>query len=276
MALSACKPGTPKQFIQPSDMEELLYDYHLAAALANQGSGNNDYKRALYWQAALEKHGYTQEQFDSSLVYYYTRADRFEGLYKRVAKRLDDRAIALGASESEIGKYATLKQEGDTANIWNGASSVALLAVPPYHKSEFELKADTSFRVGDTFLMNFTVDYISQGANRDGTVYLALTYNNDSIVGRYARFAFGGVTQMRLQGNDSLKLKKISGFFYLNKENDPSSTPAMAMVRNIQLVRFHRQQPVEPVNALAGAPVADTQSVKDSLLQSPKTIELKP
>ena len=32
--LIACKPGVPKEIIQPGDMEDILYDYHVAQALA--------------------------------------------------------------------------------------------------------------------------------------------------------------------------------------------------------------------------------------------------
>ena len=29
-----CKPMVPSEYIQPEDMEDLLYDYHIATALA--------------------------------------------------------------------------------------------------------------------------------------------------------------------------------------------------------------------------------------------------
>jgi hypothetical protein len=36
MLIGACKPQTPKQFIQPKEMEDILVDYHLAMAMANE------------------------------------------------------------------------------------------------------------------------------------------------------------------------------------------------------------------------------------------------
>ena len=31
--LIACKPSVPKEFIQPGDMEDILYDYHVNGVL---------------------------------------------------------------------------------------------------------------------------------------------------------------------------------------------------------------------------------------------------
>lgn len=34
LLLSACKPGVPSGLIQPEELEDLLYDYHVAQAMA--------------------------------------------------------------------------------------------------------------------------------------------------------------------------------------------------------------------------------------------------
>ena len=65
--------------------EDILVDYYMAKALAQQGSvpySEREYRTALYLEAVLKKHGVTQELFDSSLVYYYSRADRFDANQK--------------------------------------------------------------------------------------------------------------------------------------------------------------------------------------------------
>ena len=48
--MGACKPGTPSEFIQPDDMEDILVDYHLARAMAEQDGGpyeETNYRQAL-------------------------------------------------------------------------------------------------------------------------------------------------------------------------------------------------------------------------------------
>ena len=95
-AFVACKPKTPRQYIQPDDMEDILVEYHVAKAMAMQKAQRDmsrSYQTALYIDAVLAKYGVSKAQFDSSLVYYYTRADRFEPIYKRVSERLEEQAL---------------------------------------------------------------------------------------------------------------------------------------------------------------------------------------
>ena len=120
MAMVSCTPKVPSRYIQPDDMEDLLHDLHIAQAMANEAAhkdGDLGYQQNLYFAAVLEKHGVTKADFDSSLVYYYTRADRFSDIYKHVVERLSNEAMALGASEGEINRYANLNANGDTTNI---------------------------------------------------------------------------------------------------------------------------------------------------------------
>ena len=81
MLLSACKPQVPSQYIQPSDMEDLLYDYYVSQGLAVDVnptvSGENT--RQYNVNLVLKKYNVTQADFDSSLVYYY---NHIEDLYK--------------------------------------------------------------------------------------------------------------------------------------------------------------------------------------------------
>ncbi len=65
-------------------MEDLLVDIHIAQSMAQESmwdSMDYDYKQTLYFAAALEKHGVTKAEFDSSLTYYYVRADRFSDIF---------------------------------------------------------------------------------------------------------------------------------------------------------------------------------------------------
>ena len=57
--LSACKPGVPGNFIQPDDMEDILYDYYVSQGMASipgPNKDNEDYRRDMYFNAVLKKH----------------------------------------------------------------------------------------------------------------------------------------------------------------------------------------------------------------------------
>ena len=110
-------------------MEDLLVDIHLAQSMAQESGGDTldyGYKQSLYFAAALEKHGVTKADFDSSLTYYYIRADRFNDIYKNVAKRLSEQARDLGATEGEVNNFVAMKNSSDTIDIWRGDPTTAM------------------------------------------------------------------------------------------------------------------------------------------------------
>lgn len=242
--LFSCAPGTPEQYIQPDDMEDLLVDYHRARALAHTSKVSYDsvgFYEALYVEAVLQRHGVSQEHFDSSFVYYYSRADRFDDIYKRVADRLDEQALILGASEGEIGKYAALNANGDTANIWKERPAAMMMPIPPYNRLEFALEGDTTFRRGDTFLLQFMSDYVYQDGARNGVAYLAVTYANDTTVSRNIHFSSSGINQLRFDPNVDSDIRRVQGFFYLDGGNEQSTTTRLLFLSNVQLIRFHKK-----------------------------------
>ncbi len=264
-------------------MEDILVDYHLAKAVA-QVDGNYDelsYRQSLYFQAILQKHGVTQAEFDSSLVYYYTRADRFASVYRRVVDRLQDQAVVLGASEGEIGRYATLNAFGDTANIWSGYSSILLIPTPPYHRSEFMITGDSLFRKGDTFLLQFMSDFVYQSGTKDGLVYLVVEYP-DTVVVRQSRFTFSGLNQIRMDNPPDNCPKSVKGYFYVGGTHDHSTILRMAFLNNIQLIRFHKKNE-EPAatasdsiasDSIAGRAVDVTVGSGDSVGRGRKMLRL--
>lgn len=245
LILSACKPGTPKQYIQPAEMEEILYDYHIARAMASNARDSVDYRRLLYTEAVLKKHGVTREQFDSSMVYYYSRADRFDKMCRRVTERLEARAVDLGASEGEINRYTKLNANGDTANIWYERDRILLRPNLAANKYCYEIEADSTFRVGDSFLLQFMADYMFQSGSREGVSYLAVTYDRseeekkDTVITYSLRFSSVGLQQMRVS-TKQWPIKLMRGFFYLGGY-EPSSTTRILFITNIQLIRFHQK-----------------------------------
>lgn len=243
--LAACKPGTPSRYIQPGEMEDILYDYHIGQAMAQLEEGpleQRNFDRTVNMAAVLKKHGVTKAEFDSSLVYYYTRSDRFKDIYKHVAERLSDEALNLGASDGEIERYATLSMNGDTTNIWAGNRTAVLIPYAPDNRISFRQVADTTYRKGDSFEFNIMVDFLYQTGSKDAIVCLAAKLDNDSIVSRVNHVSVAGVNQLRLTIDDDLAVKELYGYIYLGKGNDQSSTLKLMFLKNIQLIRFHKQE----------------------------------
>ena len=48
LLIVACTPTVPKEYIQPGEMEDILYDYHVAQAMSKtKGGSDYDYNRQL-------------------------------------------------------------------------------------------------------------------------------------------------------------------------------------------------------------------------------------
>ena len=245
LCIVSCKPGVPKEVIQPDDMEDILYDYYVSQGIASMPgpqSGSEDYKRDMYFNSVLNKYGVTRAEFDSALVYYYTRADRFVEIYKSVQERMSEEALNLGATEGEVERFTVMQSlSGDTASIWEGMKSARLMPQAPYNKMQFVQKADTSFRKGDSFMLSFKSDFLYQGGNKDALLYLAVKYTNDSIVAQATHFSVSGINQLRINSVD-LMPKEIMGYFYLGQGYEKSSDLRLLSISDIQLIRFHKKK----------------------------------
>ena len=245
LLLMACTPKVPSQFIQPSEMENILYDYHLAQAMVKEKSPgeSNDMERSTYFQAVLRKHGVTEAEFDSSMVYYYSNLVRLKDIYKEVNERLADDAKELGAAVGGIGRYSQYSTSGDTANVWNSTTDVLLIPYPTMNRFEFTVKADTSYRKGDSFMFQFMSEYIWQSGMKDAVVCLVSQYEGDSIIQTVNHVSVSGLSQIRVPANRENKLREMRGFIYLGKGNDNEKNLRKLMfISQIQLIRFHNKE----------------------------------
>lgn len=239
--IAGCKPGVPSGIISPDKMEKLLYDYHLADAMAQQADGGYNKNVFAFRAAVLEKYGVTQSEFDSSMVYYMRHTDDLHTIYQHITDRMQAENKNFG------GDMLSASAGGDSVNIWNGASSFVLFPNQPYNYHSFSLKTDTTFHRGDHVVLTFNTDFIFQDGMRDGIAVLAVTYANDSVFQRFVHLSSSMETKLQIDDNDSLGYKSIKGYFMFSS-NDmgiPSTTLRLIDISNIKLVRF-RTKPAPP------------------------------
>lgn len=280
--LASCKPQVPSSYIQPDDLADILYDYYMCNSLAEQ-SDDPDYNHRVYYLAVLKKHDVSEAEFDSSLVYYYTHAERLAKIYETVANRMKSEATKLGASVGEMSKYANLTSQGDTANIWNESTCAMLMPAPPYNRLDFSLKADTTFKRGDSFVLNIMANFMYQSGTKDGIIYAKVSYTGDSTAVFYANVNSSGLSRLQIPANNEADIKSIDGFFYLGQGSDDSFTRKILFIDDIQLIRFHRKKDDVPATAETTPPANDTLADKDKAMgrtdtlkpMTPKPLKLK-
>lgn len=257
LLLSACKPQVPSKYLQPDDMEDLMYDYYLSQGISNSQPRTTDYDRRYNMQAVLKKYGLTNEEFDSTLVYYYNHMELMDAIYSNIQKRLGDEALELGASEGEVERFTIQSVSGDTTDVWEGKRQLMLLPIPPYHIVQFSQKADTSYYKGDSFLLTFGSRFLVQSGSRNATVYLAVTYENDSVVSATTPINVSGGSTLRINACDQ-KAKHLDGYIYMPRrdQTDNASEIPLLLLDRIQLMRFHHKEKPEEEKEQEKAPVA--------------------
>ncbi len=229
-------------------MEEILYDYHVADGMAYAESNYSDlaYRRQAYREAALRKHGITEAELDSSLVYYYRHADKLHDIYANLAKRLNNDAIALGATANELSQFGNVTAQGDTATVWRSERSLVLIPQAPYNTVSFDVKADTAYHQGDKMILSFDNQFIFQEGIRDGVAMLAVTFSNDSTATVLNHITSDNQYNLQLSDAGRLGIKRVWGFIHLgrgNSSSSPSQSLKLMSVSNMRLMRMHT--PVE-------------------------------
>ena len=261
LAFFSCSDGIPRGVLSRGEMEDVLVDYHLAQAMAEQLPGDRDENTYLMVEAALKKHGVTREELDSSLVYWCRNSEKFKEIYLDVYKRLDVMAQDVGVEHQEQSMYSNLKTEGDTANVWTLKTYAVLLSNELDNIYSFTLDADTTYHPADNLMWAFeTLFFSAYGAN-DAFALLRVTFENDSIAGVTQRVSGNGPHELRFvcpEKYRKYRIRNISGNIYLPIFKDGFGCLA---VNRMVMVRYHRKDKPEVGN--------EEKLLSDSLL-SPK------
>ena len=255
MVCLGCKPSVPSEYIQPGDMEDLLYDYHLADAMAmNQASGlDMSYYRMLYREAVLKKYGITQAELDSSLAYYYRNTERLKDIYARLSKRFSEEAVALGASANDINLYSSEGIKGDTANVWVSGRTTILLPQAPDNLISFAVPADTAYHAGYKMMLNFDAQYVIQDGSRDAVAMLAIRFGNDSVAKQLMHIASNTHYSLQLTDKERLGIKEVRGFVALPPMVNNKSTMKVLCLYQLKLVRMHEIAKPEDTDSIKQA-----------------------
>lgn len=278
--VSSCKPSLPGGVLSKGKMTDILYDYHLALAMAHMDDNGDKGQSLAYREAVLRKHDVTSAEFDSSMVYYMRHTELLEDVYKDLTDRYNNEITAMGGSAKEGGEFANLSATGDTANVWNLAASMVFMPVKPFNSTSFDIKVDSTFHKGDRLMLDFDAQFIYQDGMRNGVAMLAVQFGNDSIAQRTIMIQSTQHYSVELSDDDSLGIKSVKGYFMLmNGDNgtDVSSqtTLKLMFLEHIKLIRMHPQKPVASPAGSSSSASSDSLR-KDSASSSSSSSGEKP
>lgn len=261
--VSSCKPSLPSGVLSKGKMTDILYDYHLALAMAHMDDNGDKGQSLAYREAVLRKHDVTSAEFDSSMVYYMRHTELLEDVYKDLTDRYNNEITAMGGSAKEGGEFANLSATGDTANVWNLAASMVFIPVKPFNSTSFDIKVDSTFHKGDRLMLDFDAQFIYQDGMRNGVAMLAVQFGNDSIAQRTIMIQSTQHYSVELSDADSLGIKSVKGYFMLmNGDNgtgvSSQTTLKLMFLEHIKLIRMHPQKPVAAPAGSASSASSDS------------------
>ena len=260
--LFACTPGKPYGVLSEGDMEDILVDYHLALAMAELQTGDLAANRYILVQSALKKHGVTEAELDTSLIYWCRNSEKFVKICTRVSDRLNFMAESQGVERQEKNPYSYLATEGDTANVWNLRKGVVLIPNVVDNIYSFSIEADTTYHPGDYFLWAFKTQFLSSDNYNEAYALLSVHYENDSIVGTSQRLGSSRQMEMRLRCPSKFRdvgIRSINGTIYIPLRDKGFGILAL---KDFVLVRYHDlAKPKNVTSTSAVAPKDSTASV---------------
>lgn len=230
----------PDDVVSRGKMEEILYDYHKAQAmLSHMGDNEENITGEELINAVFEKHGITEAQFDSSLVWYNTHSEDLKKIYDNLVEKYteENEALALQLGSHELS--ATLSAEGDTTSLWNGSKVMVLRNNRMQNTEQFLVKADTSFHAHDKFIFFANVIILKENRHSDSnslTVSLSIVSSEGKTFSQVNKTSSNNTVQLEISKADNTSIKEISGFIhYQGAEGERS----LCMVDYIQLIRMH-------------------------------------
>ena len=229
--VSSCKPSLPSGVLSKGKMTDILYDYHLALAMAHMDDNGDKGQSLAYREAVLRKHDVTSAEFDSSMVYYMRHTELLEDVYKDLTDRYNNEITAMGGSAKEGGEFANLSATGDTANVWNLAASMVFMPVKPFNSTSFDIKVDSTFHKGDRLMLDFDTQFIFQDGMRGGVALLAVQFKNDSIAQQVTQISNSQHCSIQVADNDNLGIKSVKGYFMLSDGSFASDMPSSSTLK---------------------------------------------
>lgn len=262
--LYACD-NTPKGVLSKSDMADVLYDYHLTQSMLNyMPQKEREEMSQQYIDAVFEKHGITEEEFDSSLVWYNKNTSKLYDVYKDVQARYEALNKDLQLQTGNNNMMAVFSTGGDTTNIWSAKKLLVLRNGELLNRESFSINADTSFHTGDSFVLMGKLNMVVENKNEHNeyvAMGLNVCYKNGKRIGTTQFYRSNENMQAMLRCSDTASIAKVTGFFYFKGNPNYRST---AFIDQVQLVRMHKHE--EPVDTVS----ADTLATEDDKMLVPQ------
>lgn len=241
LVLVGCRK-TPDYVISKGDMTDLMVDMYKAEAIIdhNEGEYHTDSIKLAFRQSILMRHNLTQEQLDTSLIWYAHNLDVYNEVQKDIIERLEDEykelvkgdftSVAAAVDSEMKPSVPRYRAVGDTADIWGRNRTWILLPGFVDNLITFDMKPDKENMLGDKYELAFKL------CNMRNTlkVYMGVDYKDGATAFVYRTIAGDGWNRCVLQSDSLREVRRIYG--YMAYKSQPKQ---IMCVDSIELLRTH-------------------------------------
>ena len=268
--LTACQVKRPKTVLSDAKMENVLYDFHIAKALGEDIPYGESYKRVLYIESVYKKHGITQADFDTSMVWYARHPDVLTKVYEKVNQRLKSQRDGINHLIALRDNKPKESLPGDSIDVWIWQHVYELTGMPLDNKIAFILPVDTNFKDRDT--LKWTVRFRFNNGKPDSVLAplmaMQILYDKDTI-NDLLKIKEPITETLTLTADTFGKIKEVRGFIYYPMQKTVQSL----LVDQISLMRY---QATDTLFNVKKDSIAVENAKKDTLAEkSVKPLEIK-
>lgn len=118
-----CRPGRPKDILEPEEMEKILYDIHVVDGYLSTVYIPDSARKigSAYYNGIYKKFNTDSAQYTRSLAYYYKEPEELEKIYKNISKKVTQEKSKIEKADSlataKIRKADSLKLAKDPKKL---------------------------------------------------------------------------------------------------------------------------------------------------------------
>ena len=241
-SLTSCKVKRPDTVLSDDKMEAVLYDYHIAKAMGEQVPYNESYKRILYVESVYKKHGITEAQFDTSMVWFARHPEALRDIYEKVNQRLKTEKEKIDDLIAKRDHKPKMSKPGDSIDVWAWQRTYRLTGMPLNSRIWFTLPSDTNFYDRDTLRWRMRFSREHGASLLDDTLYapvmsLQVLYEGDSMRYDMQRIRKPGEYVLSVWADSLGKIKEVDGFVYYSRPQ--ASSGGVWLIDGVKLMRYH-------------------------------------
>ena len=251
---------TPRGVLSVNKMADLIVDLQLAEAYIDShiGEYTSDSSKLVLKQSVFKKHGITQQDYDSSLVWYSHNMEDYIKAHDKAIGKLKERYDKLNKfGKGENGEMAlrergeatpealpqsihkprgkqlgrpSIGAKGDTIDLWQGNRSYVLTQGAKRGFITFSVQPDAQYKPGDRYQLAY---YLTR-CNNEFKVSLNVDYTDGGTSQITRGTNSDGWVAIDVQSDSTRHVRRIYGYVSYDMKRGQT-----AIVDSLMLLRSH-------------------------------------